>query len=476
MSDLRYTLLQEIKPLRYDLSCPIEIETGALLYDNKASKVLLQIRLNILGVDYHHFSSVSLRIDCFDEVGDRVAGFNPYHQSFTSLNTFGVFSFENEIPILLDAKVRRVETAIEKVVYIDGTEWFPSSESIVPPAQKKINTLSLELYDQVNRDISFFLPDENRDRIIYIPMQLNNYWLCSCGRPNRNSQVICGRCGLSRKWIFRNLSETGIQLNLERHRETLQDIEAESLMVKKQKAIRRKKWNFQLQRAFLVILGLGLLIALFFSIGSPYIQYAHANNLLKDAEYDKAILIYETLGDFKNSEVMINEANYQKAFTQLANKKYDEALALFKGNAGYKNSDEMIDEVKYQKANYLLANKRYDESASLFIDLKDFRNSRELVHEANYQKAKKLLEQNEFEAASTVLSFTRNYKDSDKLYNKAIFLWGMQLMGRNEWNTAKTVLEKVDKHLYPEVSALIEDAQKRIDKEEKEKKDKKDKK
>lgn len=476
MSNHRYTLLQEIDTSRYDLTCPIEIETGALLFDSKTNKVLLQLRLNILGIDEHQYLKANLLIDCFDEVGDHLPGFNPYHHAFTRINAIGVLSFENEMPIILDPKVRRVEIAVEKVVYVDGREWFPSGEIVAPLEQKKINTLNLEMRDQVNRDISFYLPDENRDRIIYIPMQQDHYWLCSCGRPNWNSEVICCRCGLSRKWVFRNLSETGIQLNLERHKETLKEIQDEGRLIKKRRIIRKKKWNYQLQRVFLALISLGLFLTIFITFGNPYIQYAHANNLLKDAAYDEAIAIYETLGDFKNSSEMIKEANYQKAFNSLTNRKFDEALALFTEINDYRNSNEMISEVKYQKASDLLAKKKYDESALLFIGLKNYRNSKELANEAYYQKAKKLLEQNEFEAATIALNLTHDYKDSKKLYNKAYFLWGMQLMGRNEWNAARNALSKVDKDMYPEASELIEDAQKRIDKEEREKKDKKDKK
>lgn len=476
MSDHRYTLLQEIDTSRYDLFSPIEIETGALLYDSKTNKVLLQLHLNILGIDDHRFSAVNLRIDCFDEVGDPVAGFNPYYHTFTKLNTFGIYSIENEIPIILDPRVRRVEVALEKATYTDGSEWFPSGQFVIPPAQKRVNTLNLEMRDQVNRDIHFYLPDENRDRIVYIPMQMDHYWLCACGRPNLNSEVNCCRCGLSRKWAFRNLSETGIQLNLERHQETIKEIQDEERFVKERRIIRKKNFIFQLQRGFLAFLSLGLFLIIFFFFGSPYIQYVHAKNLLKNAAYDEAISIYENLGDFKDSVEMIKEAHYQKAFSYLADRKFDEALALFAEIKEYRDSSEMITEVNYQKANDLLAKKSYAEAASLFTGLKNYRNSKELAREAYYQKGKKLLEQNNFEAAAAAFDFSLDYKDSNKLYNKANFLWGLQLMGRNEWHAAQIVFSKVDKNLYPEVLVLAEDAKKRIDKEESEKKDKKDKK
>lgn len=471
MSDQRYTLIQEIRPSQYDLDCPVEIENGALLVDKVTYKVLLQLRLNILGLDHNRISSVTLRIDCYDEVGDKVRGFHPFYYTFNDLSILGVFSFENEIPVILDSQVRRVEIAFEKVTYVDGLVWLPSNAYIIPPEQRKISTLTPELRVQVNRDIHLFLSDENRDRILYIPKQTNDYWLCTCGRPNRNEREICCRCSLARKWVFRNLSETGIQINLVRYEETRHSLDEESRLVKKLQLVRRKRWQHQFQRILLFALGAGFFFALFFYVGNPHIKYVYASNLLENAEYDRAISIFKSLGEFKDSEEMIKEANYEKAYDCLVNKKFDEASALFAGNSGYRNSEELVSEAKYQKAAYYLANNRYDESAYIFTSLKEYKDSKKLVHEANYLKAKDLLEQNNYAAAAGALSFNRGYKDSDKLFSKAYFLWGMQLMGRNQWTDAKYVFSKVDKSMYPEVTGLIEDAQKRIDKEKKEKED-----
>lgn len=476
MSDQRFTLAQEIGISGVDLDCPVEIEKGALLTDNETNKVLLQLKLNIVGIDYRQLSSVNLRIFCFDDLGDYIAGFHPYKYSFTDINLYGVRSFEDGTPILLDFRTRRVEVTIEKIVFTDGHERYPAGHLIQPPEQKRIDTLSIELRDQVNRDTFLLLPDENREHIQFIPMQLDDFWLCTCGRANRNRDVKCGRCGIDRKWLFRNLSETGIQRNLERYEETLQQIYEEEKQIKEQRLVVRQKWQHQLQRAFLFVLFSGVFLALFFYMGNPYIKYVQAKSLLKSAEYDQAISIYESLGDFKNSKEMIKEATYEKAYNRLANRKFEEAIALFAGNSGYRNSKEMVSEAKYQQGNYFLANQLFDESIMVFTSLNNYKNSNQLVREVNYIKAKDLLDQNKFEAAAAVLSFNRDYKDSDKLFNKAYFLWGMQLMGRNQWEDAKNILSKVDKKAYPEVSALIEDAQKRIDKDKKDKKEKQSKK
>jgi TolA-binding protein len=476
MSDQRYTLAQEIRISGVDLDCPVEIEKGALLIDNETNKVLLQLRLNILGIDYRQLSSVSLRIFCFDDLGDYIAGFHPYKYTFTDINLSGIRSFEDGTPILLDFRTRRVEIAIEKIVFMDGHERYPAGHLIQPSEQKRIDTLSIELRNQVNRDTFLLLPDENREHIQFIPKQLDDLWMCTCGRPNRNRDVKCCRCGIDRKWLFRNLSETGIQRNLERYEETLQQIYEEERQIKEQRLVVRQKWQHQLQRAFLFILFSGVFLALFFYVGNPYIKYVRANSLLKNADYDQAISIYESLGDFQNSEEMIKEATYEKAYNRLANRKFEEAIALFAGNSGYRNSKEMVSEAKYQQANYFLSNQLFNESIMVFASLENYKDSNELVHEAYYKKAKDLLDRNNFEGAAAVLSFNRDYKDSDKLFNKAYFLWGMQLMGRNQWEDAKNILSKVDKSAYPEVSALIEDAQKRIEKDKKEKKDKQPKK
>jgi hypothetical protein len=464
MSDQRYILVQEISTNRIDLDCPVEIEKGALLRDNETSKVLLQLKLNIINADYRQLFAVKLQIDCFDEVGDPVIGFHPYFQDFKDINLFGTQSFEDCTPILLDFRTRRIEISIERVTFIDGSEWQSSGKNILLPEQKRINSLGMDLQDQVNRDICMLLPDENRERIVFIPQQADNFWLCTCGRPNRNKNARCCRCGISRRWIFRNLSETGINRNLEKYENTLKQLNEENRLVKEYAKERREKWKHQWQRAIVLVLSTSLFLALFIFVGNPYIRYAHAQNLLQDAKFDEAITAFTALGDFKNSEEMIKETNYEKAFNQLANQRFDEALILFMGNNNYRNSAEMISEVKFQKSNFLLANKLYDESISIFTDLGDYKNSEMMVHEANYQKAMDLLQQNKFEAAAVALTFNRGYKDSDKLFNKAYFLWGIQLMGRNQWDDAKNILSKVDIQIYPEVTALIEDAQERIEK------------
>ncbi len=464
MSDQRYTLVQEISTKSIDLDCPVEIEKGALLRDNETSKVLLQLTLNIVNADYRQLSSVNLKIECFDEVGDPITGFHPYVQDFRDINLFGTQSFEDGTPILLDFRTRRIEISIERVTFIDGSEWHPSEKNIPLPEQKRINSLGMDMQDQVNRDICMLLPDENRERIVFIPQQADNFWLCTCGRPNRNKSARCCRCGISRRWIFRNLSETGIHRNLEKYEDTLKQLDKENKLIKENKKERREKLKHQWQRAFLFIIGTGLFLALFLFVGNPYIKYAHAQNLLRNAKFDEAISVFEKLGKFKNSGEMVKETNYEKAFSRLATNRFDEAITLFGNNKTYRNSAEMISEAKYRKANYLLANKLYDESISIFTSLGDYKNSEMMVHEANYQKAMDLLEQNKFEAAAVALTFNRDYKDSDKLFNKAYFLWGIQLMGRNQWDDAKNIFGKVDIQIYPEVTALIEDAQERIEK------------
>ena len=105
-----------------------------------------------------------------------------------------------------------------KVTYKDGHVWHYSGGQFTPPKQKPINSLQPDLFEQLNRDIQSISPKE-RERIVFVPQQLDNYWLCTCGRPNNNDAGECCRCGIEKNWVFENINEEHIQKNLDSYKE-----------------------------------------------------------------------------------------------------------------------------------------------------------------------------------------------------------------------------------------------------------------
>ena len=59
---------------------------------------------------------------------------------------------------------------------------------------------------------------------------------------------------------------------------------------------------------------------------------------LDSQDYDDAIQLFERIGNYKNSEDLVIEANYSKGLDLFNNKEYMEALAFFEKTNNYKDS------------------------------------------------------------------------------------------------------------------------------------------
>lgn len=89
----------------------------------------------------------------------------------------------------------------------------------------------------------------------------------------------------------------------------------------------------------------------------PSSKYNKAINLFHEQSFDNAIVLFEELGDYKDSKQQIElcknakiESIYQQACEDLANKNYQDAITSFHNLGNHKDSND-----KYLEANYLLA-------------------------------------------------------------------------------------------------------------------------
>lgn len=144
---------------------------------------------------------------------------------------------------------------------------------------------------------------------------------------------------------------------------------------KKQK--KRRKWPLVL---LVIVLLVGAVLA-----AAPYAVYGIAEEKFRAEDYDTAQLIYEWLGDFRDSPLRLQEIDrirmYEKAGELLKTGDYDAAYAQFLSLGDYRDSRAMVTECTYQKAVSLLKwgnNVKYENIAQareLFLQLKDYKDS-----------------------------------------------------------------------------------------------------
>lgn len=441
MSTSNYIRLQELVIDKFNLDAPVEIEKGALLLESTSKTVLLQLRLNALD-NINEISSTSLNIYGFTDSGEPVEGFSPCIYTFSDVYLQGKKTFGDRTPIILAPRIRKVKVEIDKVVFRRGNVWRNPEEYFTPPTQKHMSSIKAGLLPQFERE-TWRLSETEKHNFKYIPQQFDEYWLCTCGRPNRKEYEICSRCGLHREKIFQVTDEGYLQSNLQKFNEQARIAEENRLKAEAESKALAAKRKRQLTVVLMALFAIGSLLSLFFYVIQPAIKYNQAKALLSIKDFDGAISAFTLLEDYRDSSEMVKESTYQKAVDFLANKKFDNSISIFSSLGEYKDSADLIKESNYQKAVSLLNAGEFDNSISSFTNLGDYKDSSDKVLESKYQKASWLLSEQNYDEAISVFTEVKEYLDSKELINEAKYQKGVELFEKGDYSKAYDTLKPI---------------------------------
>ena len=123
----------------------------------------------------------------------------------------------------------------------------------------------------------------------------------------------------------------------------------------------------------------------------PNKKYDEALALMSDSKYAEAILAFEALDDYKDSEKMISECEYailddkyNDATTLMETGKYEEAISAFEAIAGYKDSADKINtcntviiDAKYNEGITLMNDGSYTKALGIFMSLGGYKDSQQ---------------------------------------------------------------------------------------------------
>lgn len=124
-------------------------------------------------------------------------------------------------------------------------------------------------------------------------------------------------------------------------------------------------------------------------------QYLRAIQALNDGEYDFALNEFNSLNNYKDSQIYSKECLYQEAIEAKNQEKYEEAIEIFKKTENYKNTNECIADCKdaiFERAKILWDKQSFDESNKLFLYLGTYKNSNEFIHAHEYVRETILLQ------------------------------------------------------------------------------------
>lgn len=217
-------------PSYCNIKSPVDIIGGNLSINKITQKY--QFNISMMNISPSPIKSVTVCI--------RLNNLNK-EESFANetLYTYKVVSvrkgeiFGSDVDIHLDSShIRDLRCFIKKVEFasseIDDFVCDSLDDSIKLPKLKVISSLGSKEMSYIYKQIknSEHTPIKDVPPIFLPSNHLENYWVCCCGRPNLNSNIVCSRCNREKKWQFENLSSKQVKhFNVKTNHHLLSEIE-----------------------------------------------------------------------------------------------------------------------------------------------------------------------------------------------------------------------------------------------------------
>lgn len=358
MSD-RYKRLFSLKENLYTEGSPVIISAGALLLDTNTNKVLAQCKFK--NISFKTIKGLTVYVRELD-TGNRPIG-NAISYQYLDLNAGRDIEFGQKSAITLpDETTRAFVIVVSEVIFDDNSVWNAQSSATWDnvPEQKDLYPEDEELRKQYNLDIN----KQGSKEILYY----KDLWKCSCGAINKITEETCHLCNTQLK-TMETVDESVLKENIKNS------------------------------------------------------QYNQACSLMNENKKDsclKAIEIFKSLDDFKDSKVQIDNCN--TLLTEL--KKQEELDAKKKKKKKFKTIIIICIVI------------------ALIIGLFVFMN---FQTENKYQQAKEAISNTDYDGALEILNNIETYNDASVLIT---YCNAMKDIQNQDYDSAYNKLNKIKENEY----------------------------
>ena len=336
---------------------PVWVSRCQLSRDREQDLRLLQVRM--VNCSEQTVRQVFLRIVCFDAEHRRLTQLSMVPMPALNANPGRVFG--DDKPVELPVKgAAFVEAFAQRVRFADGSAWDePGTEGYLAfPTPEPVRRDDPHFEELASRAIS----GNVRNDCYYRPQQ--GLWTCTCGMPNAMRTLRCVRCGASRLWLETHMDPNLLDLPAAPKAAEpapepapVQPVAAAPAVTVIPAPIRETPAappTIIVQSAPEPapepepshagrIVAIVLAVLLFLGIGAfcawrylrPYLRYQEALREQAAGNYDRAVLLFKDLGEYRDSMQQIGETLAQKANRLMGEGKYQEALELLEELEGH---------------------------------------------------------------------------------------------------------------------------------------------
>ena len=258
-------------------------------------------------------------------------------------------------------------------------------------------------------------------------------------------------------------------------RDKIEELTAKAKVEQEQAALRAKK-NKKIAMIVAPILGVIIIFVIILNtVIIPNNKYNDAIALMEAGEYFKAITVFESLDEYKDSRKKISECyramdqakldkNYNNAIKLMEEGKYTEAISIFEAIDGHKDSktkkdecETAIKEEKYNAAIALMTAEKYEEAISIFETIDEHKDSKTkkdecktAIKEAKYNEGIAEMNAGHYKSALTIFASLNGHKDSQSkiaecraALNEITYNEAIALMEAGKYEEAIVVFEGI---------------------------------
>ena len=372
----RFQTLSAAEQHLFGPQSPVLVSRYQLSLDLESGKRLLQVRM--VNLSEKRIRQVFLRVICFDAAHTRLAQLELVPVPAVSALPGRIFG-DNRVVELTPPGTSFVEVFAQRVRFYDGSTWDEERDqdyiAFPPPEPVKQEDPA---YDRLSRSAI-----AGGVRCEYYYHAQAGLWICTCGLPNGSRSLRCAHCGAKRAWLEKHMDREGQPAAApepEKEPETTAEKlpAPEPVVITAPPVVRPVSPVEEFGLAGLLrpepthtpgpapepepepepepshagrTVAIILAVLLFLGAGAfgtyrylmPYLRYREAVTEQSNGNYDRAVELFEELGEYKDSPERITKTIAQRAFDLMAEGKYPEALAVFDTLEGYeKNAADCV--------------------------------------------------------------------------------------------------------------------------------------
>lgn len=222
----------------------------------------------------------------------------------------------------------------------------------------------------------------------------------------------------------------------------------------------KKKGTGVLIAVILAFLMLITAVLLYFFVLKDMLAYDKAGELFAAGRYAEAKTAYASLGEYKDSAVLVKKCDYRTAQTLFTAGSLEEAEQLFNVLGDYSDSRAWAENCRgairnrdYGAAKVLLSAGRYAEAREAFLALGNYSDSARQIKECDRLSAIALMEAGEYEAARNQFMSLGEYGDSAQMLTECDYRAAVKLLDEGDAEGAAELFAPLSG--YKEADAML---------------------